>query len=82
LRALSFEVPRWWKKSREDHLAAIFEDTLAGRNRLKRENASPKAGAGGSTRASSHWPRHTAEPHMADGGADVCAVRDNLRYAR
>jgi site-specific recombinase XerD len=31
--------------------------------------------------ASAHWLRHTAGSHMADGGADLRTVRDNLRHA-
>jgi site-specific recombinase XerD len=34
-----------------------------------------------SEQASAHWLRHTAGSHMADGGADLRTVRDNLRHA-
>ncbi len=32
-------------------------------------------------RASPHWMRHTHATHLLDSGADLAAVRDNLRHA-
>lgn len=63
-------------------LHTIVKDIFAGaagRLRLRGDEFAGQADL--LEQASAHWLRHTAGSHMADGGADLRTVRDNLRHA-